>query len=457
MQLSDYSFWLSVCSFRELFANFRYQKQYEMKRFITLFISLLASAMLIAQPKQSFVKVMVTPDHHSWQYTVGEKPQFDVQVLSCSNAPLDAEVTYEISQDNMPPMKKGKLKLKDGKATVGGYTMLKPGFLRLRVWAVTDTGKYEECATAGFDIDQIRPFTENPEDFDSFWAKAMENSRKIPLDARLKLVPEKCTSKVDVYSASFQNYRKGSRIYGTMCVPKNVEGKRCPAILIVPGAGCRSRKGFFEEAEKGFVTFEVGIHGIPTVLDDESIYTDLKNGSLLDYPLAGIDDRDNYYYKRVFTGCARAVDFLAELPFVDPERIGVTGGSQGGALTITTAALNEKVKCAGAIYPAMCDLTGYLHDHGNPWPYIFKNRELATPQRLNTVKYYDVVNFARRLKVPVFFTFGFNDLTVCPTSVAGAYNEISCEKSRMIVPQSRHYTYPEQWKARSKWMMEHLQ
>jgi cephalosporin-C deacetylase-like acetyl esterase len=238
-------------------------------------------------------------------------------------------------------------------------------------------------------------------------------------------------------------------------VPADYNGK-CPAILIVPGAGCRSRKGYYAEAEKGFVTFEVGIHGIPTVMADERIYETLKQGSLLNYPSANVDDKDNYYYKRVFVSCARAVDFLASLDFVDAERIGVMGGSQGGALTITTSYLNPKVKAGAAFYPAMCDLTGYLYDQGNAWPYLFKNKKLATKERLETVKYYDVVNFARGVQQPMWVSYGYNDLVVCPTSIQGAINEMPVAPEVMIVPQSRHWTYPEQDSARSKWMMNQL-
>ena len=421
---------------------------------LALFV-LVAVSFATAQPKQTLVTVAVSPDHSDWLYTCGEKPKFSVSVTTSHCPVADAKIHYEISEDMLAPIKKGDMVLKDGTTVISGYTMKKAGFLRCRVWATVDGRKYEECATAGFDIDRIEPKTVMPDDFVEFWEKALAANRKIDMLPELMLVPEKCTSKVNVYSASFQSFRKGSRIYGTLCVPAKIEGK-CPAILIVPGAGCRSRKGFYEEAEKGFVTFEVGIHGIPTVLPDESLYTDLKNGSLIDYWFAGIDDKDNYFYKRVFLGCARAIDFLAELDFVDENHIGVTGGSQGGALTLTTAYLNPKVKCAAAFYPAMCDLTGYLHDQGNAWPYMFRNKKLATPERLETVKYYDVVNFARRISVPVFFSFGYNDMVVCPTSVVGEYNSITSPKSRMVVPQSRHYTYPEQWKARSKWMMENV-
>ena len=421
-----------------------------------MFILAGTSLVLAAPPRQSFIKVTVTPDHADWCYKLGEKPVFEVAVTDCSNAPIkDAKIYYEISEDFLSPLDKGNLTLKKGTHKFSGHTMNKPGFLRCRVWVTVDGKKYDECATAAFEKEKIVPKTIMPEDFDAFWKKEIEKNAKIDMLPQLDLVPEKCTPKVKVYSASFQSFQKGSRIYGTLCVPANYNGK-CPAILIVPGAGCRSRAGYYSEAEKGFVTFEIGIHGIPTVMKDERIYETLKNGSLLNYHSANVDDKDNYYYKRVFVGCARAIDFLASLDFVDGNRIGVMGGSQGGALTITTAYLNPKVKCGAAFYPAMCDLTGYLYDQGNAWPYLFKNKALATKERLETVKYYDVVNFARGVEQPMWVSYGYNDLVVCPTSIQGAINSMPKKPVLMIVPQSRHWTYPEQDSARSNWMMDKL-
>ena len=421
-----------------------------------MFILCGASVVVAAPPRTSFVKVTVTPDHADWCYKCGEKPVFSVTVTDCSNAPIkDAEIYYEISEDFLSPLEKGDKSLANGAVTFTGHTMKKPGFLRCRVWAKVDGKRYDECATAAFEKEKIVPKTIMPKDFEAFWKAEIEKNQKIDMLPQLDLVPEKCTPKVKVYSASFQSFKKGSRIYGTLCIPADYNGK-CPAILIVPGAGCRSRKGYYTEAEKGFVTFEVGIHGIPTVMADERIYETLKQGSLLNYPSANVDDKDNYYYKRVFVSCARAVDFLASLDFVDADRIGVMGGSQGGALTITTSYLNPKVKAGAAFYPAMCDLTGYLYDQGNSWPYLFKNKKLATKERLETVKYYDVVNFARGVQQPMWVSYGYNDLVVCPTSIQGAINQMPVAPEVMIVPQSRHWTYPEQDNARSKWMMKQL-
>lgn len=433
------------------------KNQLAMKKLHFLLLFIFQIGLVVAQPKIQFIKVEVTPDHADWLYKCGEKPQFDVSVRTCSNAPVEGiEVYYEVSEDMLPPIAKGNVALKKGEATIKGYTMKKPGFLRCRVWAKVDGETYEECATAGFDVDKIKPTTVMPADFKTFWEESLKKNEKVEMLPQITLVPERCTSKVDVYLAKFQNYRVGSYIYGTLCVPKNHKGK-CPAILIVPGAGCRQRDGYMQEAEQGVVTLEIGIHGIPTTLYNQlSLYRELRYAGLQHYWFLNVDDKDNYFYRRVFVGCARAVDFLAQLDFVDEERIAVTGGSQGGALTIVTSYLNPRVKYAAAIYPAMCDLTGRLHDQGDAWPYLFRDKKNATKARIETASYYDVVNFAKGLNIPIMFTYGYNDLVVCPTSMQAAYNVVTAPKELYVVPQSRHYTYPEQLKMRRKWLLERL-
>ena len=428
-----------------------------MKRFLLSLVVVVAAICGNAQPKKTIIAVAVAPEHADWQYSCGEDVKFGLSVLKAGLPLENAEVYYEISEDMQTPLKKGNMILKDGTAQIKAGTMKKPGFLRLRVWATYEGVRYYGVATAGFDIDRIEPTTTVPEDFDAFWTKVLADNDKLEMLPQLELVPEKCTPKVNVYSASFQNHRKGCRMYGTMCVPADLKpGDKLPAILIVPGAGCRARTGFYAEAEKGFVTLEVGIHHIPTVMDDE-IYAQLKAGMMAEYQFYNMDDKDKYVYKSIYAGCARAVDFLAGLDFVDPDRIGVTGGSQGGALSITTAALNPKVKCLAAFYPALADLTGYLYGRGGGWPHAFRNGYMATKERIETSRYYDVANFARKITVPVFYSYGFNDMTCCPTSTTAAYNVIpSSEKTLWIVPEIEHWTYPEQNIARSQWLMDQL-
>jgi cephalosporin-C deacetylase-like acetyl esterase len=117
-----------------------------------------------------------------------------------------------------------------------------------------------------------------------------------------------------VYHVNIQNY-KNARLYGILCVPKK-EGKY-PALLQVPGAGIRPYSGDVGRAEKGFITLQIGIHGIPVTMEKE-VYDHLSAGALAGYPAFNLDNRDQYYYKRVYLGCVRAVDFLLSLPSATP-------------------------------------------------------------------------------------------------------------------------------------------
>jgi cephalosporin-C deacetylase-like acetyl esterase len=300
-------------------------------------------------------------------------------------------------------------------------------------------------ATAAFSPEEILPTTDEPDDFLQFWEKAKADAAKIEMDARMRLLPERCTDKVNVYEVNMQNFRPGSRLYGILCVPK-AEG-RYPAILRVPGAGVRPYHGDVTNAEKGVITLEIGIHGIPVTME-EPVYDNLRQGALFGYQNFNLDDKDRYYYKRVYLGCVRAVDFIFSLPEFDGDNIVVMGGSQGGALSIVTAALDSRIKGLVAFYPALCDVTGYLHGRAGGWPHFFNNENLQfnnIPRKIETSKYYDVVNFARHLKIPGFYSWGYNDTTCPPTSTYAAYNVITAPKTLFLAEETGHWTYPEQW------------
>jgi cephalosporin-C deacetylase-like acetyl esterase len=276
------------------------------------------------------------------------------------------------------------------------------------------------------------------------------------MDAKMTLLPERCTESVNVYHVNLQNMRVGTRLYGILCVPKK-EGKY-PALLKVPGAGVRAYAGDVALAEKGIITFEIGIHGIPVTMDP-SVYIDLANGALAGYFTYNLDNRDRYYYKRVYAGCVRANDFLVSLPQYDGTNLAVTGGSQGGALSIITAALDPRVKYLAAFYPALSDMTGYLDGRAGGWPHLFDKTNLAVhniKEKKETVKYYDVVNFARLLKIPGWYSWGFNDETCPPTSMYASYNIITAPRELYLALETGHWTYPEQRDKANAWLVSKL-
>ena len=146
------------------------------------------------------------------------------------------------------------------------------------------------------------------------------------MNVKLRLLPERCTEKVNVYEWNVQNYRLNSRVYGILCVP--VKPGKYPALLRVPGSRSTGICRCDCKAEKGMITLEIGIHGIPVTLEP-SVYASLSQGGLYRYQYQNWDNRDEVYYKRVYMGCVRAVDYLCSMKEFDGSNLLVQGGSQG--------------------------------------------------------------------------------------------------------------------------------
>lgn len=408
------------------------------------------------------IQVRIAPDHRDWTYKPGEPAKFRIMVTA-DNTPVDhATVTYTVGPDLMPGAKQSALVPLDGLVVDGG-TLRTGGFIRCKAEVEFAGRTYRGVGTAAFAPETIQPFQTEPADFDAFWQKGKDELAQVPLEAKLTLLPEACTETVNVYHVGIRTVGKSwsgvGRVYGILTEPK--APGRYPAVLMVPGAGVRSYAGNIDWAARGAIVLEIGIHGIPVNLAKE-VYDQLHAGPLNGYQTFNLDDRETYYYRRVYLNCLRANDFLASRPMWNGKDLLVTGASQGGLLSIVTAALDPRVTALAAIHPAMCDVAAPLHGRAGGWPHPFMPAEdgtpsaLATPAKIATAAYYDAVNFARRLKVPGFYIWGFNDEVCPPTSTFAAYNIITAPKTLAVQPEQAH-TYPaEQWDAVSRWVLSNL-
>jgi cephalosporin-C deacetylase-like acetyl esterase len=335
-----------------------------------------------------------------------------------------------------------------------------PGFLRLIATAVVDGRTYRGVGTAGFAPDAIQPTQVNPPDFDAFWESERKRLTALPIDAKWTPLADYGTPDVDCWQINLQNVgvtAGASRLYGILCMPR--AAGRYPAVLSVPGAGVRPYRGLTELAARGLITFQIGIHGIP-VIQPQEVYDGLGSGGLSGYPTFGLDSRERYYYRRVYVGTMRANDFLTSLPQWDGRNLGVTGGSQGGALAIVTAALDRRVTRLVAYYPALSDVTGYLNQRAGGWPHMFRAADGPASHRdaakISTTQYYDVVNFARRVTAPGFYSWGFNDETCPPTSMYAAYNVITAPKRLILAYDTGHRQTQEQVDEGNDWLADEL-
>jgi cephalosporin-C deacetylase len=269
------------------------------KFLLTQFFLWLTIIAIYAQPVRRPIEVIVTTDHDDWTYKTGEKVQYTIYVMRNGNLVKNASIRYEIGLEKLDPTIKETKTATDGKITIDGGTLKTPGFLRCIAWANVDGGEYRGLATAGFEPLKIQPTVTNPEDFDTFWDNAKKELAAVPMDAKMTLLPERCTEKTNVYHLNLQNNRVGTRVYGILSVPKK-EGKY-PALLRVPGAGVRAYYGDVTTADKEIITLEIGIHGIPVIMDP-SVYTDMGAGVLNGYPAYNMDDKDKFYYQKGVSG-----------------------------------------------------------------------------------------------------------------------------------------------------------
>jgi cephalosporin-C deacetylase len=416
----------------------------------------------VAQARVATIQLRVAPDRADWTYAVGQPVLFTVTVLA-DNHPLEnVTVNYSVGPELMPAAPKSAV-VPAGGLVVDGGTMAQPGFIRCSVSAEVAGKTYRGAATAGFSPEKIAPTQIDPADFDAFWQQGKAELAKIPLEPRLTLVPEACTAAINVYHVSFRTIGVGwtapARIFGVLCEPK-APGKY-PAVLRVPGAGVRAYSGDKDLASRGAITLEIGVHGIPVNMGPE-VYEQLQAGALRGYWHFNLDDRNEFYYRRVYLSCVRANDFLTSRASWDGKNLIVMGASQGGQLAIATAALDSRVTGLQATHPAFCDVSGELHGRAGGWPHPFqpdgagKPSLHATPAKIATATYYDTVNFARRLKVPGYYIWGYNDDVCPPTSTFAAYNVITAPKELALTLEMAHNYTTEQYDAITSWAVRFL-
>lgn len=413
-------------------------------------------------PYKSDYLWLTVPDHADWLYQTGENAK--VEVSFCKyGIPRDGELKYSIGNDMLQPDKHGSVKLKNGRAVINMGTKKTPGFRDMKLSVSLDGKTYEHHIKVGFSVDKIKPYTQEPQDFRSFWQKNVEELKQVPMSYTKELYKDYCTDKIDCYLVKLQIDKMGHSMYGFLFYPKNAQPGKHPVVLCPPGAGIKTIKDPMRNkyyAENGFVRFEVEIHGLDPRIPLETFgeisraFNDRNGGYLAN----GLENKDIYYMKHVYVGLVRCIDFLTSLPEWDGKNVAVQGGSQGGALAIIAAGLDSRVTQCVANHPALSDMAGYAAKGGTGgYPHFCRQPQiLSNKDCLNTLAYFDVVNFARYVKAPTYLTWGYNDVTCPPTTSYAVWNTLKCTKESLLTPINEHWTTTETNRGQMEWIKAHL-
>ena len=265
-----------------------------------------------------------------------------------------------------------------------------------------------------------------PVDFVAFWEQTLAEARAIGGVTSLTPVATGFTA-LEAFDVSFPGFG-GHPVKGWLVLPKHREA-RLP--LVVQYVGYGGGRGFPHEqlhwAASGYAYFRMDTRGQGSGWSvGETPDPVGTTPSVPGMMTKGILDKNDYYYRRVFTDAVRAIDMLVEQDFVDNQRVAVCGGSQGGGIALAVAGIDGRVKAVMPDVPFLCDFSRAVQKAARD-PYGEIVRFLAQHRDkkdivFNILRYFDGVCFARQSGAAALFSVALMDDVCPPSSVYGAFN-----------------------------------
>lgn len=416
----------------------RFRGQRDLRQFSGAVTSLWAAATLWAgaasaadptvQPSMTIIS-----DRPSGIYAAGEGIRWRVEPGSVSRF---GPAAYTLRTDGLLLLRQGSLELASTTEEIDA-TLPAPGTLFLEVRATDHEGKaVRAIAGAVVAPERIPPSAPRPADFDRFWQSKLDELAKVP--AHPELVPhESGNPGVDYWQVTMDNIR-GTHIRGQLARPK--AGEKFPALLVVQSAGVYGlAKGWATDpVSAGWLVLNISAHDLP-IDETPEFYEQQASGPLTNYPAIGNQDRDKSYFLRMFLSCYRAVEYLSERPDWDGKTLLAQGVGQGGMLALVSAALDAKVSAVIAGVPGGCDLAGPQVGRRPGWPaWAWQAQGKDVAKVVEASRYYDVVNFAPRVKCPVLVGVGLVDETCPPVGIFAAVNQLRGPREVVILPTADH-------------------
>lgn len=286
---------------------------------------------------------------------------------------------------------------------------------------------------------EYKPPLTKKDDFDEFWSKTIEKTQKIQLNPVAE--PYDYPSRfVEVYSISYNGY-DATRIHGWFIIPKFVDSrKKLPCMISYHGfTGDRGMPAdFMQWVTMGIAVLSVDCREQCGETGNSAAYS---SGSTQSVVCKGILDKNEYYFRAVYMDCIKAIDFACQQDVVDPNKIIINGGSQGGALGMAVCSLDNRPSLAMVDVPSNSNIQrrveGSFGSFSCVTDYLRKFPQ-RTEQAFDTLSYFDTMNMADRIKCKLLASVGMKD-NICPAELYFAsYNRITSEKEIRVYPFNGH-------------------
>ena len=295
---------------------------------------------------------------------------------------------------------------------------------------------------------EYKGISPKPSDFEEYWNNNIACAAS--LDTKAQMIPYDFKNPIadcfDLYFTGTGN----ARVHAKLLVPKKHSGS-CPAILHFHGYQGRSNDfdNYLGYVAAGFVVAALDCRG------QGGLSFELGEGVIGDTMIGqihlGLDaGKDHLLFKHIFLDTYLLSKIVKNLPFVDKERIGAFGGSQGGALTIVCSALDPDIKMLAPEYPFLSDykrvwemdLAKAAYNSINEYFRRYDSEHKREDEIFNLLGYIDIHNLAPRIKGKMLMFTGLMDVICPPSTQFAVYNNATCEKEHVIFPDYGHEGIP---------------
>jgi cephalosporin-C deacetylase len=287
------------------------------------------------------------------------------------------------------------------------------------------------------------PLTHQP-DFDAFWAATLAETRTHELNAVVDVLDYPIAD-VLAHRLSYAGYG-GHRIQGLFLLPRAAAERRVPVVIVYHGytGGAGMVHTHLPWVMMGCAVIAVDTRGQGGDTGEPGGYL---GGSVVGWMTNGILDPADYYYRRAYVDCVRAVDFACSRPDLDCSRLCVTGGSQGGGLSVAVAGLEPRVRVCMPDVPFLSHFQRAVDiAPAGPYPeianYLAKYPH-TTEDVWRTLSYFDGMNLAARIQADtrMLWSVGLWDDVCPPSTVYAAYNHCPVPEGRKqmaVYPYNKH-------------------